>query len=184
MAEISDLKIFNQLFTTYQDRFVHFAHTYVRDWAVAEDITIDSFTYYWENRESLSPDSNLPAYVLTVIKHKCLNYLQHLQIREEAAEKIRKHVEWELQTRITTLEDCNPNELFSAEAISIVNKTLLSLPEQSRKIFIMSRYENKSNKEIGRILGITVKGVEFHITKVLKELRKNLRDYFPIGLFC
>lgn len=179
MAEMSDLERFNRLFVTYQNRFIHFANTYVRNWAIAEDITIESFTYYWENRKSLPLDSNVPAYILTVIKHKCLNYLQHIQIREEATEKMKKHAEWELQTRIMTLDDCNPNELFSAEVVAIVNKTLRLLPDQSRKIFIMSRYENKSNKEIGRILGITVKGVEFHITKVLKVLRENLKDYFP-----
>lgn len=170
MAEGLDLKLFNELFTTYQSRFTHFANTYVRNLAVAEDLTIESFMYYWENRHSLTSDTNIPAYILTSIKHKCLNYLQHIQVREEAAEHIRKHAEWELHTRITTLEDCNPNELFSAEAMQIVNDTLATLPESSRKIFIMSRFENKSYKEIAEILGITPKGVEFHIAKVLREL--------------
>lgn len=183
MAEGSDLKLFNELFTTYQGRFTHFANTYVRNQAVAEDLTIESFMYYWENRHSLSSETNIPAYILTSIKHKCLNYLQHVQVREEAAEYIRKHAEWELHTRITTLEDCNPNELFSAEAMRIVNDTLATLPEASRKVFIMSRFENKSYKEIAETMGITPKGVEFHIAKVLRELRKNLKDYFPFLLY-
>lgn len=180
MVEGADLKIFNQLFITYQSRFIHFANTYVRDWAVAEDITVDSFMYYWENRGDLSSDTNIPAYILTTIKHKCLNYLQHVQIHEAVAEHLKKHALWALETRITTLEDCNPNELFSAEAMQIVNRTLATLPEQSRKIFQMSRFENMSQKEIAQRLGITTKGVEFHITKVLRELRKNLKDYFPL----
>ena len=129
MTEDSDLKIFNQLFASYQERFIHFANTYVRDRAVAEDITTDSFIYYWENRRSLEQESNIPAYILTVIKHKCLNYLQHVQVREEVTEKMKKLAEWELQSRITTLEDCNPNDLFSSEAMGIVNKTLSMLPE-------------------------------------------------------
>lgn len=183
MVEGKDLKIFNQLFITYQSRFIHFANTYVRDWAVAEDITVDSFLYYWENRGGLSSDTNIPAYVLTTIKHKCLNYLQHVQIQEEAAEHLKKHARWALETRITTLEDCNPNELFSTEVMHIVNQTLASLPEQSRKVFQMSRFENKSQKEIAEQLGITSKGVEFHMTKVLRELRKNLKDYFPLFLY-
>lgn len=183
MVEGSDLKIFNQLFATYQSRFTRFANTYVRDWAVAEDVTIDSFVYYWENRHALPAETNIPAYVLTTIKHKCLNYLQHIQVHEEVAENLKKHAQWALQTRIATLEDCNPNELFSLEAMRIVNQTLATLPEQSRKIFRMSRFENKSQKEIAELLGITSKGVEFHITKVLKELRKNLKDYFPLFFY-
>ena len=44
----------------------------------------------------------------------------------------------------------------------------------------MSRFQNKSNKEIGQLLGITVKGVEFHMTKALRVLRQNLKDYYPV----
>ena len=82
----SEIYSFNQLFTDYKGRFVHFANTYVGDSMVAEDIAIESLMYYWENRGKLAPDSNVPAYILTVIKHKCLNYLQRLRTREEIVE--------------------------------------------------------------------------------------------------
>lgn len=183
MEKTTDLQAFNQLFTNYQGRFIRFANTYVRDMAVAEDFTIEALMYYWENRHMLDTDSNVPAYILTIIKNKCLNYLQHLQVREEANEEIKNQADWELNTRISTLEACDPNELFSAEAQAIVNKTLASLPEQTRTIFMMSRYENKSHKEIAETLGITTKGVEYHITKALKKLHANLKDYYPAFFF-
>lgn len=183
MDNRTDLKIFNHLFTTYQSRFIHFAYTYVRDWAVAEDLITEAFMYYWENRSSLPGDSNLPAYILTAVKHKCLNYLQHQQVHEEIAGQLREHAQWALQTRIGTLEDCNPNELFSQEVRQIVEQTLAKLPEQTRRIFRMSRYENKSHKEIAALVGITTKGVEFHIAKVLRELRNRLKDYFPLFIY-
>ena len=68
MENTTDLKAFNQLFTDYQGRFIRFANTYVRDIAVAEDFTIEALMYYWENRHSLEKDSNVPAYILTIIK--------------------------------------------------------------------------------------------------------------------
>ena len=74
---------FNQLYKDYQTSFVNFAYTYVRDWNVAEDITAEAIIYYWENRNSLSGVANIPAYILTAIKHRSLNYLRHLQIHEE-----------------------------------------------------------------------------------------------------
>ena len=46
----------------------------------------------------------------------------------------------------------------------------------------MSRYENKSHKEIASLLNITPKGVEFHISKSTKALRTALRDYLPVAL--
>ena len=170
MEYSTDLKAFNQLFADYQGRFIRFANMYVRDMAVAEDFTIKA-------------DSNVPAYILTIIKNKCINYLQHIQVREDASEHLKNHAEWELNTRISTLEACDPEELFTAEAQEIVNKTLATLPEQTRRIFIMSRYENKPYKEIAETLGMTTKGVEYHITQALKKLHINLKDYIPLFAF-
>ena len=150
MEYSADLKAFNQLFADYQGRFIRFANIYVRDIAVAEDFTIEALMQYWENRNTLKADSNVPAYILTII---------------------------------STLEACNPEELFTAEAQEIVNKTLASLPEQTRRIFIMSRYENKPYKEIAETLGMTTKGVEYHIAQALKKLHVNLKDYIPLLVF-
>ena len=114
MEYSADLKAFNQLFADYQGRFIRFANIYVRDIAVAEDFTIEALMQYWENRNTLKADSNVPAYILTIIKNKCINYLQHIQVREDASEHLKNHAEWELNTRISTLEACNPEELFTA----------------------------------------------------------------------
>ena len=129
MEYSTDLKAFNQLFADYQGRFIRFANMYVRDMAVAEDFTIEALMQYWENRNTLKADSNVPAYILTIIKNKCINYLQHIQVREDASEHLKNHAEWELNTRISTLEACDPEELFTAEAQEIVNKTLATLPD-------------------------------------------------------
>ena len=42
---------------------------------------------------------------------------------------------------------------------------------------------NKSVKDIAEETGLTVKGVEYHITKTLKVLRIRLKDYSPILCF-
>lgn len=178
----SELSAFNELFTTYKDRFVRFAQTYVCDAAISEDFVIDSLIYYWENRTRLGEDVNVPAYVLTTIKHKCLNYLQSQCLHKDVTDEILSHEQWKLQTSIATLEACEPYELYSNEIQQIVNDTLKSLPQRTREIFLMSRVENISHKEIAKQLGMTTKGVEFHISKALKQLRIELQDYFPFIL--
>ncbi|MPN35427.1 hypothetical protein SDC9_182925 [bioreactor metagenome] len=61
--------------------------------------------------------------------------------------------------------------------------TLAELSPQTRKIFVLSRYENYSNKEIAAELNISVKSIEYHITKALNLFRKNLKDYLPLFYF-
>jgi RNA polymerase sigma-70 factor (ECF subfamily) len=99
-----------------------------------------------------------------------------------ASDKIFQIYSWELSNRIATLEELEPNEIFTAEIQEIVNRTLETLPEQTRRIFAMSRYENKSHKEIADLLNMTTKGVEYHINKATKVLRIALKDYLPTTL--
>ena len=54
------------------------------------------------------------------------------------------------------------------------------MPEQTRKVFLFSRRENLSNREIAQTMQLSVKSVEFHITKALRELKKNLAEYLAI----
>jgi RNA polymerase sigma-70 factor (ECF subfamily) len=144
---------------------------------VAEDIVMDSFMYYWERRTSIASDCNVPAYILTTVKHKCLDHLKHIHIQEDTFDKIKGLKEWDLNLQISTLEACNPERLFSNEMRQIVNKAIGELPPQTREIFIKSRYREKSHKEIAEELNLSTKAVEYHITKALKTLRVSLREY-------
>ena len=85
--------------------------------------------------------------------------------------------------RISSLEACEPETLFSNEVQELVNQALAKLPEKSRHIFIMSRYEEKNYQTIAKETTLSVKSIEFHISKALNLLRKELKDYLPCLLF-
>lgn len=176
---------FNSFFTKYYNRFVRFANSYVRSMDVAEDLTTEAFMIYWDNKDSLSADSNIEAYILTIIKNKCLNYLKQTERRSQILTDMGSYAQWELDVRISSLEACDPEEIFSEEIQQIVRDTLAKLPQRTIDIFVESRYKEKSHKEIAEMFGITPKGVEFHISKALSLLRLNLKDYLSawIALF-
>lgn len=178
----SDATIFSKVFTDYRQRFVLFANTYLRDKSLAEDVVMDSFMYYWEKRDSLATDSNIPAYILTVVKHKCLNHLRSKIIRVKVEKGLIDHNERILKTNIEMLEVFDPHELFSEEIQMLVNEAISALPNRTRDIFLRSRYQNQNYKEIADDLNITVKSVEFEVSKAMKVLRVQLKDYLPLLL--
>lgn len=180
---MSQLENFNKLYNEYKDRFIRIAKTYVVDEMVAEDIVMDSFIYFWENRERLPKDLNSPAYIMTTVKHKCINHLRKQKLRKGIEERLKTNMEWKLKIKIATLEACNPDDLFTSEIQNIINNTLTNLSSKTRNIFTMSRVENKTYQDIANYYGITTKGVEFHIRKALKVLRSDLRDYLPLFFF-
>lgn len=177
-----ELTSFNKLFTEYHQRFVRFAYTYVENYMEAEDIVMEAMTYYWENRTRLL-EINPPAYIFTTIKNKCLNYLRDQQYYQTASEQLQEHEAWKLSIQISTLEACNPEELFSKEMRQLVEHALNKLPEKTRRVFIMRRFEEKSYREIASEMNISVKGVEYHMGKATESLKKSLKDFLPLLVY-
>ena len=176
-----DIQKFNEIFKQ-RVRFILFAKSYIKDEGYAEDIVMEALMLYWEKRTEIR-GNNTHAYILSIIKNKAINFLEHQKTVMASKEKISSKHFRELNFRISTLKVCNPEELFSNEIAEILNKTLQILPEHSRRIFSLSRFESKSNKEIASQLNLSVKTVEFHITKALKALRISLKDYLSMIIF-
>lgn len=179
----NDITLFNSLFAEYQASFIRFALTYTDDRMAAEDIVMESMMYYWENRTRLNSDINPPAYILTSIKNKCLNYLRDNQRRQVISEQLQEHEQWRLSLQVATLEATNPSELLSKEMQQLVNKALKQLPKTTRRIFIMRRFEEKSFREIAEEMNMSVKGVEYHMAKATESLKVTLKDFLPILIY-
>lgn len=178
-GEMLDLAAFDRLFGEYRPRFIRFAVSYVTDAAVAEDLVMESFMAAWERRALLS-EKSFPPYVLVIVRNKCLNHLRSRQVRLRAEEDLNSHRARLLELRVSTLEACEPAQLFSDEARRLVDETLARLLERTREIFQRSRFRGESYKEIAASMGTTVKSVEFEVSKAMKSLRVSLRDYLPL----
>lgn len=179
---MSKIEQFNTIYSTYYDKTFRFARMYVRNDQVAEDIATESLIKLWETMRKETVEKPL-ALLLTILKNKSLDHLRQQASMQEAFEGMAEWQQRELSIRISTLDACNPDDIFSEEIRSILARTLNELPPQTKKVFMMSRFEQKSGKEIAEALGISVKGVDYHIAKALKALRISLKDYLPLFYF-
>lgn len=171
------MDMFSRFFRENQEKFLAFAYSYIRNWAEAEDILMESMIALWECRDSWDENKGLHALLLTIIKNRALNHLERVQTRLRVEEDLNSHQQRELNLRIATLRECEPDNIFSTEIQTLVNRALEKMPPQSREIFTLSRQKNLPNKKIAEQLNVSLKTVEFHITKALRILRVELKDY-------
>ena len=173
---------FSLFYNKYYVRFFRYAYYYVNNKQVAEDMTHDSILYYWEHRSTLDSKIDTIGYIITTIKHKCLNYLKHLKIEVEYNKKYLDLHEWEVQARIMTLEDESYDNIFSQEIMDIVTKSLSSLPKLTQDIFIANRFHNKSRKELAAELAVSSQSIDYHLKKANMHLASKLKDYLAVVL--
>jgi RNA polymerase sigma-70 factor (ECF subfamily) len=176
-------KGFKKVFETFYPRLLRFANEYVCDRFEAENILQDVFLKLWEKRASLPVDINLQAYLLTMVKNQCLDFLKHRQVVERNFVDGETAFKQEASFNHYALNSFDPEQMDVESLERLVEKAINDLPEQCRKAFELSRHDGLKYKEIADKMGISVKTVETHISHALKILRVTLKDLFFVWLF-
>ena len=175
----SSVREFNELYFTYRSNFISIARSYVEETAVAEDIVTDSFFAYWVRRHELAADTDPRRYVVGAIKKRCLEHLRNKQIHQRVEKKLQDASDRMLEYHLGSLECCKPEQLYADEVLDILQKRLDELPELTREIFIASRTEELSYKDIAERYRIPSYKVKYELQKALTQLRDSLKDYLP-----
>jgi RNA polymerase sigma-70 factor (ECF subfamily) len=182
-------KQFGHLYNQYRQRFVLIAKRYVRDRMVAEDIVADSFVAFWNSRSKLTSETNLPAYILTIVKNNCLNWLRAQQIHFRIQDDIASVQSRLVDASIRSLTAMDPSNLFASDVQNIISEATSRMLELTREIFMLSRNAGMTYAEIAAELGISQRRVTSEMQAALSILRKALKDYIPawlltLHLFC
>lgn len=154
---------FEVLYHRYWKKLFVTAVNKTQDQDLAQEITQEIFVDLWERRASLKI-TNVSAYLNAAIRFKVISAYKS-----------------QLETQIEYLEIPDNSTNDSLE-LKDFEKSLASavalLPQKTKEIFQMSRFEQKSVKEISAKLQIPERTVEYHITQSLRFLRLHLQDYF------
>ena len=165
--------------SAYQDHFevvCRFLNYYTRDYEVIEEVVQDVFVTLWERYEG-KEITHIKTFLYNSARNRMLNYLRdkenHLVLLEKWA-----CIELEKNEAV----DCVDRQLF----YQLLQAAIESLPEKCKEIFILSREEKFSYKEIAQIKNISVKTVESQMGIALKKIREYLlshsEDTLPILL--
>jgi RNA polymerase sigma-70 factor, ECF subfamily len=171
-----DGKAFEELFRRYFTPLLNYARFYTGNFHLAEDLVHDVFYKIWEKRRILAVNTSFKSYLYRSVHNNCIQYLRHLKVVKEHSKKQEvKHEEALLMNQLYF--EVGLSKLMEKEIQGLTEEVVGSLPEKTRDIFSMSRNRHQKNSEIAKKLNITEKTVEYHITKALSILRRELKDY-------
>jgi len=174
-------RLFEQVFGQNREMLEQLAYFYVGSREEAQDIVSQSFMKLWEKRDELVQDRLLP-YLFTTVKNACLDYRKEADIHRQVHEQIARQERAMMDIYTATIASRDPVALFSDEILSIYKNTLLSLEPEQREVWLRSRIEGLSYKEIADMLGISYKRVDKNMQKVAKKLKEALSEYLSLIL--
>ncbi len=172
LAQNSDLAI-ERIFQKYYEYLCNIIYRYLRDSALAEDIAQDVFMELWRKQASIRIQSSLKAYLKRAAVNRTLNFIRDNKISFEGEDELPG-----IQGNMTSVTA----QLEAEDLQQQINQAIDDLPERCRMIFLLSRFEDMSYKEIAQKLDISVKTVENQISKALKILRTVLGPFLSLML--
>lgn len=163
--EQEELQRFEELFRRNYQRLCQRVQRIVNDADTAEDLAQEVFVHFWnnENRHTIGTPE---AYIYRAAINKALNYA--------SSQKRRAALEAQYQQQQPYAANSPEQDMHLQETQQKVQQTIETLPPMCRKVFLLSRYEEMSHKEIAEFLGISPNTVDNHIKKALAVLRKML----------
>lgn len=162
-----DTEAFDLIYEKYSGKLYAFGLKYLRSTAEAEELVQSVFLKIWENYKNLKKESSFKSYLFTI----AYNDICKLFRKRNYQQKFITDTLYENPQSATEIEDSIDYQSVLERVQQIVNK----LPERQKTIFIKSRQEGKSTKEIAEEVGLSPGTVDNYISESLKFLRTRLR---------
>ena len=176
MLSIHKQIAFNNLFNQYYAGLCVYCESFVGDRHVAEDLVQDIYYNVWMKRDELTFDETLRPYLYKAVHNASIQYLRHEKVKNSYNAHISaklseaEHIPFELVSIDSNIAELN-------EIQTLYRQALEQMSEQTREIFLCSREKEMKYSEIANLTGLTVKSIEYHISKALEILRMALKDY-------
>lgn len=167
-------KAFEHVFHHYYNQIYTFVLNTLYDKTFAEDITQSVFITLWEKRKTIDTEINIAPFLYTIARNKVYRQTEQLLLKY-------KYEQYKQENRVESTDiEASVNSRFLEE---LLLELIEKLPSERRKVFLLSRRENLSNKEIASRLKISEKTVETQIRRSLIYLREKMKNHFIYTLF-
>lgn len=170
---------FETLFRLYYTKLIHISKGYSIEHEDAEGIVQNVFLKLWEKKHELKKISNINSYLYKMTKNKCLDHIKHEKVKLSYSKNDfnkKSNIEYQF------IKDETASLLLENELQKKIKESINLLPEKCKQVFIKSRVEGLKHKEISKIMDISKRTVDNHISNALKLMRYHLREFLTFFL--
>ena len=164
----NDKDAFKSLYNRYNKKIYFFSLKYLKNNVEAEELVQSVFINVWENRESLDATIFVKNYIYKAAINYIYNYLKKKAISA-------RFVESEIN-KGEKLSNLTYEEVFFHDLERSINSIVKTLPFQQQKIFLLSRSEGLTHKEIAGKLDLSERTVENQMYRALKTIKNILKE--------
>lgn len=174
LLQRGNVKAFDLLFEGYSSKLFGFALKYLKNEADAEELVQEVFVKVWENRQALKSELSFKSYLFTIALNKIRKHFNKKATSLRYLESLRN------DTEFNDYQSINDDNYDSA--LHQINLIIEQMPPRRRNIFMKSKLEGKSSKEIAAELNISAGTVDNQVSEALRFIRTQLKSE-NLGLF-
>lgn len=162
-----DVKALDILYVAYAPLVRNWCFAILKNNAEAEDLTQDIFLRIWNYREDLNKVRSFKSYLFRTTHNAVLNKIREKNVRLMFARS---------RSGDALIEEDASSLTDTADLLNKIKIALEGMSDLRKRIFKMSRFEDKTYQEIAESLKISPKTVQYHISCALAELRKLMME--------
>jgi len=171
---------FQSIVENLQERVRNTCFRYVNNVEDADDIAQEVFIQIYESMSHFREEAQLSTWVYRIAVNKSLDFMRSRKRKKrfgQLTSLFRSTEEGEEIIEIPSYKTPE-HELEDKERKEVLDWALAKLPDNQKTAIILSKYEGFSNKEITKIMNISLSAVEALMHRAKKNLKKQLHDYF------
>lgn len=172
-----ELDAFNALFYRYHEPLFDFAFKLTQDKEEAADIIQEIFMSLWKRRLEVEFNYSVKAWLYQAVRFRAAKYIHHCQRKRQILEDLVK--------LLPQTEPSSPTSLLEYRQLDTGIKTVIDeMPARMKEVFILSRENRLSHREIGLKLNITESTVKKTVQNALRFIReKSIIDLMLLFIF-
>lgn len=175
LLQKGNIASFDLLFERYSPKLFGFAFRYFKNETDAEELVQEVFVKVWENHRSLKTELSFKSYLFTI----ALNQIRKHFNKKNVSFRYIKNLHDNPEVSPPTISDDYESNL--QQIYQIIDQ----MPERRREIFLKSKIEGKSAKDIASELNISPGTVDNQVSEALRFIRNHLKaDNLGLSLFA